>query len=198
MPLIGLTGGIATGKSLVTDYLRSKGLFVIDADQLAREVVEPGTPAWQEICDEFGREFLRPDDALDRKKLGRYVFRHPDRRRRLEQIIHPRVFDAARKIIDPLLADNPDRWIVFSVPLLFESGFDKVTDRIVVVYADESTQLQRLMVRNGMTEREARERIEAQMPIEEKKQRADDVIDNSSSPDATYRRVDRWLEGLGL
>lgn len=198
MPLIGLTGGIATGKSLVTDYLRSKGMVVIDADQLAREVVEPGTPAWREIRDEFGREFLRPDDTLDRKKLGQYIFRYPDRRRRLEQIIHPRVLDAARKIIHPLLDADPDRWVVFSVPLLFESGFDKMTARVVVVYADETIQLQRLMRRNGMMEREARERIEAQMPIEEKKQRADDVIDNRTTIEETYRQVDRWMEGLGL
>jgi dephospho-CoA kinase len=116
----------------------------------------------------------------------------------LEQIIHPRVLDAARKIIDPLLADDPHRWIVFSVPLLFESGLDKVTDRVVVVYADETIQLQRLRKRTGLTTGEARERIEAQMPIEEKKSRADDVIDNSTTIEETYRQVDRWMEGLGL
>ncbi len=198
MPLIGLTGGIATGKSLVTDYLKSKGIFVVDADQLAREVVEPGKEAWRKIRDEFGREYLRPDETLDREKLGRDVFENPERRKRLERIIHPAVFDAAQKIIRPLLDAEPNRLIVFSVPLLFESGFDKVTERVVVVYADESIQLQRLVERTGLTTGEAQKRIDAQMPIEEKKRRADDVIDNSTTPEETYRQVDRWIEGLRL
>jgi len=198
MPLIGLTGGIATGKSLVTDYLKSKGLFVVDADQLARQVVEPGEPAWREIRDEFGGEYLRPDQTLDREKLGRFVFSHPGRLKRLEEIIHPRVLEAARKIIRPLFDADPDRWIVFSVPLLFESDFGKMTERVMVVYTDESTQLQRLMDRDGLAEPEARKRIKAQMPIEEKKRRADDLIDNNGTPEETHCRVDRWLEGLGL
>ncbi len=197
MPLIGLTGGIATGKSLVTDYLQSKGLFVVDADQLARQVVEPGRPAWREIREEFGEEFLQSDHTLNREKLGRDVFSRPDRRRRLEAIIHPRVLDAARKIIRPLLDADPNRWVIFSVPLLFESGFDKMTERVVVVYADEAIQLQRLMERNGLTEPEARKRMEAQMTMEEKKSRADVVIDNSSAPAETLRQVDRWLTESG-
>ena len=167
-------------------------------DHVARGEVDPGQQAWRELRDEFGREYLRSDETLDREKLGRDVFENPARRKRLEQIIHPPVFEAAQKIIRPLLDADPDQWVIFSVPLLFESGFDKMTDRIVVVYANETIQLQRLMKRTGMTKREAQKRIEAQMPIEEKKRRADDMIDNSTTPEETYRQVDRWLEGLGL
>ncbi|NOY53980.1 MAG: dephospho-CoA kinase [Deltaproteobacteria bacterium] len=193
MPLIGLTGGIATGKSLVTDYLRDKGILVVDADQLARKMVEPGRPAWEKIRREFGREYLRKDQTLDRRKLGDLVFATPEKRRALERIIHPEVLNAARKIIHPLLDADPDRWIIFSVPLLFESGFDKITDRVAVVYVDEATQLQRLIMRDGLTKADALKRIRAQMPIEEKKNLADDLIDNSGAPDETRRQVDGWL-----
>jgi dephospho-CoA kinase len=194
MPLIGLTGGIATGKSLVADYLRRKGIHIVDADQLAHEVVRQGEPAWQEVVDAFGREFLLPDGGLDREALGRLIFSVPEQRKKLEGIIHPRVFEAAEKMLRPLLTTDPERVVVFSVPLLFESGFAKQVDRIVVVYADEATQTQRLMQRNGLTKEEALQRIHSQMPMDEKIKRADFVIDNTSTPEAVYRQVDALLE----
>ncbi len=193
MPVIGLTGGIATGKSLVTDYLKRRGIPVIDADELAREVVRKNRPAYREIVAAFGPAILKKDGTLDRARLGRLIFDAPEQRKVLEAIVHPRVYAAGWKTIRALLADEPDGLVVFSVPLLFETGHDGEVDMTVVVYADEAVQVRRLMVRNGLNEEQARKRIASQIPIEEKRDAADWVIDNRGKRSDTYRQVDEML-----
>ncbi len=196
MPVIGLTGGVATGKTLVTDHLKSKGVAVIDADLLSREAVLVGQPAYREIVDEFGSKFLHPDGTLHREKLAALIFDSPEKRKKLEEIIHPRVYEEAWKEIRRIQESTPDALIVFSVPLLLESRHEQEMDKVVVVYADEPAQIQRLIKRNGLTEEKARKRISAQMPIEEKKERADFVISNTGSKEETLRQVDDLLSKL--
>lgn len=196
MPVIGLTGGVASGKTLVTDYLEKKGIPVVDADRIAREVVRAGEPAYLEIVKEFGPGVLGPDGSLNRKKLGALVFDSPDKRKRLEAIIHPRVYGAAWKEIRRIQGRDPVALIIFSVPLLFETGHDKEVDKTVLVYADEPAQVRRLMQRNGLTEPDARKRISAQMPIDEKSRISDYVIRNMGTVEETYRQVDAILSEL--
>lgn len=195
MIVIGLTGGIATGKSTVTAALRDLGVPVIDADQVARQVVEPGEPALNEIVTAFGPGLLRADGRLDREKLASLVFSDAAARQRLNHITHPHILcamdrqrQAAAAAGEPVLA--------LDVPLLFESGMDRSVDRVWVVTATPAQQLQRLMSRDGLTADEAKRRMEAQMPLEEKIRRADAVIDNSGSVEATRARVRNLLEAL--
>ncbi len=193
MPVAGLTGGIATGKSLVTDYMRREGVVVIDADELAREVVEPGQPALEEIVRAFGPHMLLEDGTLDRRKLGQRIFPSVEERRRLEAIIHPRVYHRGWEKINRQCSAQPGRWLVFAVPLLFESGHEKEVDEVVLVYTDAATQLERLMNRDGLSREAAAQRIAAQIPIETKKGMANFVIDNSGTVASTWRQVDRLL-----
>lgn len=195
MYVIGLTGGIATGKSTVSALLAELGLPVVDADKLAREVVEPGQPALAEIRRAFGPGVIAPDGTLDRAALARLVFRDEGARRRLEGIIHPRVRERMRQILAGL-ASQGESLAVVDVPLLFEAGFDTDVDEVWVVSASEEEQLHRLMVRDGLSEEEARLRIEAQMPLVEKRARADRVIDNNGSPAATRRQVESLVRAL--
>jgi len=195
--LIGLTGGVATGKSTVVRRLKELGAAVIDADQLAREVVEPGEPALEEIRQRFGPEVIGEDGQLDRARLARIVFEDEEARKALEAIVHPRIRSRMRAKIEEFKAQG-EPVVVCDIPLLFETGvaLDWV-DRTVVVYAPKEVQLQRLMARNGLTLEEAERRIAAQMPTEEKARRADAVIDNSRGLDETFRQVDAlWKEWM--
>ncbi len=196
MPVMGLTGGIATGKSLVSDYLKQRGIPVIDADELAREVVRKNRPAYREIVDAFGAGVLKKNGTLDRARLARVVFDRPEKRKVLEAIVHPRVYATGWKKIRSLLARDPDALVVFSVPLLFETGHDTEVDMTVVVYADEAAQVRRLMARNGLDEDEARKRIASQISIEKKRNAADWVIDNRGKRSETYRQVDEMVSQL--
>lgn len=197
MLLIGLTGGVATGKSTVVRRLKELGAAVIDADQLAREVVEPGEPALEEIRQRFGPEVIGEDGQLDRARLARIVFEDEEARKALEAIVHPRIRSRMRAKIEEFKAQG-EPVVVCDIPLLFETGvaLDWV-DRTVVVYAPKEVQLQRLMARNGLTLEEAERRIAAQMPTEEKARRADAVIDNSRGLEETFRQVDAlWKEWM--
>ncbi len=196
MPVMGLTGGIATGKSLVSDYLKQRGIPVIDADEVAREVVRKNRPAYREIVDAFGAGVLKKNGTLDRARLARVVFDRPEKRKVLEAIVHPRVYATGWKKIRSLLARDPDALVVFSVPLLFETGHDTEVDMTVVVYADEAAQVRRLMARNGLDEDEARKRIASQISIEKKRNAADWVIDNRGKRSETYRQVDEMVSQL--
>ncbi len=196
MPVIGLTGGIATGKSLVSDYLKQRGIPVIDADELAREVVRKNRPAYREIVAAFGPAILKKNGTLDRARLANMVFDAPEQRKVLESIVHPRVYEAGWKKIRSLLAKDPHALVVFSVPLLFETGHEGAVDLTVVVYADEGAQVERLMARNGLCEAEARKRLAAQISIEQKRKAADWVIDNRGKRSETYRQVDEMLSRL--
>jgi len=194
--LVGLTGGIATGKSTVSDVLRRLGAEIIDADVLAREVVEPGQPAHAVIVEEFGPGVLTADGTLDRKKLGVIVFAAPERRKRLEAITHPAIRDRFLTRVQELDDKGFTGLVVFDAPVMIESGSYKNMDRLVVVATDEATQAERLRARDGADDAENRRRIASQMPVAEKAKLADYVIDNSGDREATVVQVRRVFAAL--
>lgn len=187
--IIGLTGGIASGKSTVSAMLAELGAAIVDADQVAREVVLPGEPALREIVQTFGQAVLNEDGTLNRKKLGEIVFADEAKRKRLEGILHPAIREVMSGRISSLERENPDRLVVADIPLLYESGLDRLYPEVLLVYVPQSVQLERLMKRNGYSEEEARQRLAAQLPIDEKKQKADWIIDNSGSLEDTREQV---------
>lgn len=193
MRLIGLTGGIATGKSTVARLLAGRGAAVVDADLLAREVVEPGAPALEEIAAAFGPGVLTATGELDRAALGAVVFADPEARRRLEAITHPRIGALMQQRIAAGLG-SPVPLVVADIPLLFEGGRDGIVEGVLLVDAPEDVQLRRLMLRDGIDEAAARARVGAQMPLAEKRRRATWVIDNGGSPGETAAQVGAWWE----
>lgn len=195
MRIIGLTGGIASGKSTVARILEEKGAQVIDADQLARDVVVPGTEAHAAIVREFGRDILCPDGAIDRGKLGAIVFADPAARRRLEAITHPAIAKLAEVRLNSLRKQGT-AVAFYMAPLLIEAGITGRVDEIWVVYVDRETQLARLMARDGSNLPDALRRIESQMPMEEKRSYGKEVIDNRGSLEETTRQVFEAWERL--
>ncbi|MDR9856424.1 dephospho-CoA kinase [Paenibacillus sp. VCA1] len=192
---IGLTGGIATGKSTVSTLLVNKGALLVDADAIAREVMLPGHPVLAAVSEHFGQAVMLADGTLDRKKLGDIVFRDPSQRKALNDITHPAIRKEIRERMDVLQREYPDKLVVVDIPLLYESKLEHLFERVMVVYAPERIQLERLMERNRFTAEEAAARIRSQMDIEEKKRKADIVIDNSGDVEETERQVDRfWLQ----
>jgi dephospho-CoA kinase len=187
--LVGLTGGIASGKSAVSRQLAELGCRVVDADVLAREVVAPGEPAWRAILEAFGRDVTVPDGRLDRKRLGALVFADPARRRILEAITHPAINARRQAILDAWTAEGFDGLVVLDIPLLIEVGAAAHVDRVVLVYAARDVQLTRLMDRDGFDRAEADRRVASQMPLEEKVRHAHFVIDNSGAPEDTAAQV---------
>jgi dephospho-CoA kinase len=197
MRLIGLTGSIGTGKSTVDRMLMAHGAALVDADRLAREVVEPGTPGLAEVVAEFGEGVLLADGSLDRTALGALVFADADRRERLNRITHPRVAQLMQERIAAALASDAPL-VVVDIPLLFETGRQSLFEGVLLVWAPPDVQLRRLVERDGWTEAEAAQRIAAQMPAGEKRALATWVIDNSGSEEATQEQVDRWwAENVG-
>jgi len=186
--LVGLTGGLATGKSTVSAILTSLGCVVLDADVLAREVVEPGQPALATIAEEFGRDVLGPDGALDRKRLGAIVFTDPARRKRLEAITHPAIRDRFLARLAELEARGYEGLVVWDAPVMIESGNYQNMDRLIVVITDAATQRARALARDG-DPADAERRIASQMPLAEKAKLADYVIDNSGDRAATEART---------
>jgi dephospho-CoA kinase len=193
MRLIGVTGGIATGKSTVDAMLAARGAVVIDADELAREVVRPGEPALAEVAGRFGQDMLQADGTLDRARLGAVVFADPDARRDLEGITHPRIAALTQGRVAAALAGTAPL-VAVDIPLLYENGREPMFEGVLLVYAPEAVQLRRLRDRNGLDDAAAAQRLAAQLPIEEKRARATWVIDNSGDIEATARAVDRWWE----
>ena len=180
MKLVGLTGGIASGKSTVAKILERLGAAVINADALSREVVEPGKDAWKEIIDAFGAGVLQPDQTLDRQKLRTVIFNDSDGRKKLEAIIHPRVRALAEeKIREHAVAGYSI--IVYEVPLLFEGNLHEWLRPVILVACDVDTQRARLQERDRLTQTEAQKHIDAQMSLEEKRRLADYVIENDGS-----------------
>jgi dephospho-CoA kinase len=191
MVRVGLTGGIASGKSMVADELAARGAIIIDADVLAREVVEPGTPALAAIVDRFGAQVLR-DGQVDRARLARIVFADPEARRDLERIVHPAVRARAAELER---AAGDAAVVVHVIPLLVETGQHEDFDVVVTVDADHETQIQRLMVRNGFTRTEAESRIAAQASREDRRRAADVVLENTGSVTRLREQVDAlWAE----
>jgi len=198
MILVGLTGGVATGKSTVAEMFKQCGAVVIDADQLARDVVEPGKPAWREIVKTFGKTILNPDRSLNRQALGSIVFRHPAKRRALEHIIHPRVAREQTKLTKQAARVDPHAVVIYDVPLLFEAGIDKRVDHTIVVTADRNTQIARLKKRNDLSRPEALRRIRSQMPLAKKVRRADHVLNGTLPRPALRKQVGQLLNRLRL
>jgi dephospho-CoA kinase len=189
---VALTGGIATGKSYVLSRLRERGVPTIDADDIVHEALGPGTPTTKVIATQFGSVFLKPDGSIDRPRLGAKVFGDPESRRRLEGIIHPVVYQTISNWYDTL--DRPMG--IASVPLLFETQREGDFDFVAVTLCPPDVQLQRILERGGISEEEARQRIAAQIPAEQKAQRADFVIQTDGTKPATDRQVDELLIAL--
>jgi dephospho-CoA kinase len=195
MRVIGLTGGIASGKSLVAEFLRGMDAVVIDADRLARDVVEPGTDPYRAIVDFFGQKVVKPDGTLDRKALGGIVFADPEARKHLEKMTHPAIIKLAEKRLNE--EHRKGTGVVFyMVPLLLEAGLASSVNEIWVVYTDENTQIDRLMKRDKIGRDEALRKVTAQMPMEEKIKFGQVIIDNSGTPEETRRQVMELWEKL--
>lgn len=194
--IIGLTGGIATGKSTVSKMFRELGAPIVDADRIARLVVEPDQPAWHDLVAHFGGEIVLPDRTINRPKLAGIVFSDASERDKLNSIVHPRVREESACQVAEYLREDPKRPVIQDVPLLIETGLYKQMDKVILVYADAATQLERLTERDQMSEEEARKRIAAQMPIEEKRSYADFLIDNRGTLDETRLQVVRIWEEL--
>jgi dephospho-CoA kinase len=195
MKVLGLTGGIGSGKSMVASMFAQLGADVIDADQLARDVVEPGQPALDEIATTFGRDILLPDGRLDRGQLARIIFADPVARGKLNAITHPRI----RERMDAEIAARRSRpgILIVDIPLLYENERTGTVEAVIVVWVDPETQLRRLLERDSLTEDEARQRIAAQMPLDEKRALAGVVIDNSGSRENTRRQVEAIYRRFG-
>lgn len=193
MYVIGLTGGIASGKSLVAARLAEHGAVHIDADRLARQVVEPGSDALTRIAVEFGSSVIAPDGSLDRAALGTLIFSDPERREALNAITHPAVKALAGELIGQAELHDPSAIVVYDVPLLVEAGVnhDRILDLIVVVHASRATRIRRLVELRGMSRQEAEHRLNSQATDTERLAVADVVIDNDGSVEHTIEQVDR-------
>ena len=192
---VGLTGGIASGKSTVAARMRELGLPVLNADQLAHRLMEPGQPAYNEVVREFGSEVVAPGGALDRRKLGDIVFRDAAKRELLNGIVHPRVIEAREEQLREMQKENPRGIAVIEAALLVENGYYKKLDRLVVCSSTPQQQIERLRAR-GLSEQEARQRIESQMGLAEKLKVADDVVDCSGTLEETLRQTDALVARL--
>lgn len=192
--VVGLTGGVASGKSLVAHYLKELGAKLIDADEISREIVRPGMPAYQEILQVFGKGILNQDGTIDRKGLGKVVFSNPELLKRLNEITHPGILEEVRRRVGEAKKDQAI--IVVDAALLIEVGLHREMDRVIVVYVDEETQIKRLMERDGLTEGEAKLRLSAQMPLKEKLKDAHFIIDNSIGMEETRRQVEEVFKEL--
>ncbi len=206
---IGLTGGIASGKSLVSSCFKRLGAYIIDADTIARQVVRPGSKPWKQIVKHFGKEILQEDGSLNRAMLGEIIFRDHSRRDILNNIIHPQVYEKINRDIkrfeDSIEKDQVNkkgldkgkRVVVVDIPLLIETGNIDEFDAIVVVYCDPDRQIERLRKRDNLSEEKARERLRSQMPLKDKLSYTDYTVDNNGTKTETEREVKRiWSELL--
>lgn len=186
--VVGLTGGIASGKSTVSSILIEKGITVIDADIEARLAVEKGEEAYYEIISQFGEEVLHVDESIDRGKLGSIIFHNQEKRFVLNNIVHPAVRKRMIMKKEKAVADG-EKLIIMDIPLLFESKLTFLVDRTLLVYVDETIQLERLMERNHLSKEDAIARIHSQMPLKEKIQLADAVINNNGTIEETKKQL---------
>jgi dephospho-CoA kinase len=194
MKVIGLTGNIACGKSVVAGMFRELGASVIDADQVARLIVEPGQPAWKEIVERFGEGVLNPDGTINRRRLGEIVFRDAEKREELNRITHPRIIEKIRELIEEHRKEGVRVVIVEATLIVEKGGMKPIIGDLIVVTADEETQIMRLTQRVGLSREEALFRIKSQMPVSEKVKHATYVIDNSGDLEKTREQVKRVWE----
>ena len=189
MIIVGLTGSVGTGKSTVTNFFRELGAYIIDWDELARDVIRPHLRAWKEIVEYFGKDFLYEDLTVNRQKLAEMVFSDKEKVAKLNQIVHPEVFKEDERITNEIKSLDPDALVIKDIPLLFELTRPIFVDKIVVVSASEQTQLRRLEEK-GMSREDARSRIKSQLPLEKKIKSADFVINNDGPLEETKKQVE--------
>jgi len=189
MLIVGLTGGIASGKSLVTRVFRDLGAHVIDADKIVHNLLAPGQEAFSEVVAHFGRDIQMPDGSIDRRRLGDIVFNHPGERAWLNQCIHPRVFEAYNAQVRHICEREPDAIVIMDAALLIETGYHKHMGKLIVVYASQQDQVNRLMARDRFTLEQAMARIASQMPLDEKRAYADYVIENTGTREETEQQA---------
>ena len=194
--VLGLTGSIATGKSTVSAMFHQKGAEIIDADQIAREVVEPGTEGLTRIVNQFGPEMLDDEGKLNRDRLGARIFQNPAEREKLNQLLHPLIVDSMLAKTEKIKKEKDPQLIIWDVPLLIEGNLTQWVEAVILVYTPKAIQLDRLMKRDSLSKEEAEKRIFAQMDIEEKKKFADYVIDNRGTLSETERQVDQLWKRL--
>jgi dephospho-CoA kinase len=189
MLIIGLTGGVASGKSTVSSVLKEEGAYLIDADQIARELVQPHTPAWHELVKVFGEQILQRDGSIDRKKLAALVFSHPEKRGLLNRLLHPRIREETERRLKEIGERDPRAIVVIDAALLVETGDYREMDGLIVVYSSVAQQIERLEKRDGMSREEAERIVSAQLPLEEKLKAADMVVPNEGSIEETRRKA---------
>lgn len=188
-----MTGGIASGKSTVSKALVNLGAKIIDADQVAHSIIEPDKPAWKDIVDLFGPDILNDDKSINRDKLGQIVFNNPDMLQKLNQITHPRVMEHFKDEIYAIKSAEPQAVIFMEVPLLYETQMERICDEVWVVWVDRETQINRLMHRDNINREDAIKRIESQMQLDEKAEKADKVIDNRHGIEETIEKATKYF-----
>lgn len=191
--IIGLTGGIASGKTTVSDYLKERGYTVLDADAYSRKTTEKNGPAIPAIKQAFGDDIVNADGELDRKKLGGIIFNDADKRRELNGIVHPLIRDMMNGDEQKFIKKGH---VFLDIPLLFENGLNERCDFVVTVFVDRDTQIKRLTARNDLTVEEAEARINSQMPLTEKVRKSEYRLDNNGNLEALYEQIDRFTEEL--
>jgi dephospho-CoA kinase len=189
MLIVGLTGGVASGKTAVSQVLKEEGAYIIDADQIAREMVEPHKPAWNELVKAFGKEILQEDEFINRKKLAKKVFGDLKHRKHLNQILHPQIKEEIDRRTKEIGQKDPEAIVVIDAPLLVELGAHRKVDKLIVVTSTLIQQMERLQERDGRSPEEALGIFSAQMPVEEKEKLADFVIRNEGSLEETKKRA---------
>src|SRR5699024_3341765 len=189
--VLGITGGIATGKSSVVQHFIDLGFPVVDADIIARHLLDQNEQAYNEVVKIFGSEILQENGEINRQALGALVFNHPDKLKQLDELMAPFLQESILAAIKQ--ASQNQKLVIVDVPLMYEKGYDEWMDQVAVVYCTPNQQLKRLMQRNQLTEKEAKQRIDSQLPIEMKKLLAEVVFDNSNDLTQTIQQVDTWL-----
>lgn len=189
MLIVGLTGGVASGKTAVSQVLKEEGAYIIDADRIARELVQPHKPAWNELIRVFGKEILREDGSIHRKKLADKVFADPKQRKLLNQILHPRIKEEMDRRTKEIGQKDPEAIVVIDAPLIVELGDHREMDKLIVVTTTQTQQIERLKDRDGAKPEEALRIVSSQMPLEEKVKLADFVIRNEGSLEETKNRA---------
>ena len=191
--LIGLTGGIGAGKSTVSDYLKKKGYPVLDADKVAREIVEPGTETLAELSDGFGEDILNPDGSLNRSYLAKIVFSDPEQKKLLDKIMHGKIIET---LLQRARSMKEEPFVFIDVPLLFETGMDRYVDQVWLVDADKETRIRRVMERDGCSREDVLKRMGFQATRDEKIERAHVIFDNCCEKETLYRQIDDALNKL--
>lgn len=195
MKVIGITGGIGSGKTTASEYLKSKGFHVIDADKIGHEIMQPGMPILIELAMVFGEDILDEKGVLNRRKLAEAAFAHPQNKKMLEDITHKEIFEEIRRRMD-ILSDQGVKFVFLDAALLFETGLESTCKQTWLIDAEDEIRIKRAMDRDGFTREEVLARLRNQMSSREKRQKATQIIDNSGSLDQLYQQLDRLILGL--